>query len=216
MSPASEPAPALLGVVLAGGAGRRLGGVDKGALRLGDHSLLDHAVAALDRAGTVVVVGSEARTRRPVRFTREEPPGGGPVAGLLAGLLAGLDELARPPGEGARAAWLAVLAVDMPWVTAATFDRLLAAAAGRDGAFLHGDGGRRQLCGVLALPGLLPAVQEVGSGHGVAVRRLLDPLDLAAVPARGSEARDVDTWADLPGGGQPPGQTGAQAGAPDR
>ncbi len=31
----------------------------------------------------------------------------------------------------------------------------------------------------------------------MALHRLLGALDLAAVPADGDEARDVDTWADL-------------------
>ena len=33
--------------------------------------------------------------------------------------------------------------------------------------------------------------------HGMALHRLLAPLDLAAVPATGDEAVDIDSWADL-------------------
>jgi hypothetical protein len=38
---------------------------------------------------------------------------------------------------------------------------------------------------------------EPGKQHGLALHRLLAPLDLATVPASGDEAADVDTWADL-------------------
>ena len=120
-------------------------------------------------------------------FTREDPPYGGPVAGLLAG------RDALPAGPHA----LGVLAVDMPRVTADTVRRLRAAAAGHDGAFLVGADGRRQLAAVLAR-GPLDAVRPDPEGqHGMALHRLLAGLDLAEVPAEGAEARDVDTWADL-------------------
>jgi hypothetical protein len=33
--------------------------------------------------------------------------------------------------------------------------------------------------------------------HGLALHRLLSPLDLAEVEAQGREHRDVDTWADV-------------------
>ena len=52
------------------------------------------------------------RPTRPVTFTREDPPCGGPAAGLLAGLR---RAAARPPDRSV------VLAVDMPRVTPATF-----------------------------------------------------------------------------------------------
>ena len=47
-------------------------------------------------------------------WTREDPPGGGPAAGLLAGI----DAFGEPPDL------VVVLAVDMPRVTAATVARL--------------------------------------------------------------------------------------------
>jgi CTP:molybdopterin cytidylyltransferase MocA len=92
---------------------------------------------------------------------------------------------------------VAVLAVDMPLLTRRTLARLRGAARGRDGAFLLGPDGRRQLAGVLArdrLAGVLPGADEA---HGMAVHRLLARLDLAEVAAEGAEAHDVDTWDDL-------------------
>ena len=133
------PAAPYAAVILAGGTAVRMDGVDKAGVEYAGRTLLEHALRAVADAAEVVVVGEQVPTSRPVTFVREDPPLGGPAAGLLAGLAA----LARLP-EG-----LFVLAVDMPFVTAETFRRLVAAAAGHDGAFLVDADGRRQLAGVL-------------------------------------------------------------------
>ncbi|MXG88986.1 NTP transferase domain-containing protein [Nocardioides flavescens] len=180
--PASDPYAA---VVLTGGTGARLGGADKATLELAGRPLLAWTLAALERATEVVVVGDHVATPRPVRFTREDPPGGGPVAGLLAGCdaLTGHPEL------------VVVLACDMPLVGPATVARLVTAAAGGDGAALVGLDGRRALAMALDL-GRLDAVRPPDP-HGMPLRRLLAPLDLTPVPSVGDEHRDVDTWDDL-------------------
>jgi molybdopterin-guanine dinucleotide biosynthesis protein A len=196
---------AIAAVVLTGGTGRRLGGVDKAGLTVSGRTLLERALDATRRAALTVVVGEPVPTSRPVRWTREDPPGGGPAAGLLAGVDTAAEAL---PDVSV----LLVLAVDMPAVTAATTDRLVAAlqtapddpaavAAGTvlDGAVLaDADGNRQTLAGayrVASLQRVRPARPE--AEHGLAVRRLLQPLRLVTVPARGDEARDVDTWTDL-------------------
>src|SRR5690606_32944159 len=75
-------------VILAGGAARRMGGADKPGLRVGDRTLLERAADAV-RAhapeARVVVVGPERDSPRAL-YTREDPPGGGPVPALGAGL----------------------------------------------------------------------------------------------------------------------------------
>ena len=126
-------------IVLAGGRAVRMDGADKASVEHGGLSLLEHALNALLDADEVVVVGDPVPTTRPVTFCRESPRFGGPVAALLTGY----DALVRRPRT------LGVLAVDMPRVTPWTFRRLLAAAEGRDGAFLTDADGRRQLAGVL-------------------------------------------------------------------
>ena len=85
------------GVVLAGGAGRRMGGLDKAALQVGGVALLDRVLAAArpvcDR---LVVVGPARPTEVPgVEFVMDDCPGGGPVPAILAGLNAcpGCDTL---------------------------------------------------------------------------------------------------------------------------
>jgi molybdopterin-guanine dinucleotide biosynthesis protein A len=172
-------------VVLAGGTSARLDGVDKAGIELAGRTLLEHALGAVAAASEVVVVGERVPTSRPVTFVREDPPQGGPAAGLLAGVAA----LSRTPEA------LAVVAVDMPRLSPATVERLLIAAEGRDGAFLVDGNGRRQLAGVLD-PRALARV-EPGDPFGLPWHRLLQTFDLADVAAVGDEARDVDTWTDL-------------------
>lgn len=176
------------GVILAGGTAARMDGVDKASVELGGRTLLEVALDAFLDADEVVVVGPETvRTTRPVTFVREDPPLGGPVAGLLTGV----DALLRRP------AWLGILAVDMPRVTPYTMRRLRDGAAGRDGAFLVGPDGRRQLCGVLDAVRLADVRPGLEQQHGMALHRLLAELDLADVKATGDEAVDIDSWADL-------------------
>ncbi len=177
-------------VVLTGGSGSRMGGVDKGSIEVDGVTLLERALAATMTAVEVVVVGDQVPTTRPVTWTREEPRGGGPAAGLLAGL----DRFLRAP------ALVAVLAVDMPRVGPGTFARLVGALeASYDGALLvDGDGKRQPLCAVYrweALQDARPDDRE--QEHGLAVHRLLTPLALVEVPAVAGEADDVDTWTDL-------------------
>jgi molybdopterin-guanine dinucleotide biosynthesis protein A len=174
-------------VVLAGGTAARMGGVDKASIELGGRTLLAWALDATVDAGEVVVLGDWVRTERPVTFVREDPPYGGPAAGLLAGL----DVFARPPRQ------VVVLAVDMPRVSMDTVTRLRAAAAGHDGAALHDADGRRQLALVLDVERLRSLAPPYAERHGLPLHRLLGALDLAAVPAVGDEARDIDGWADL-------------------
>ena len=175
----------LAAVILAGGTAARLGGADKASIEYAGQMFLEHALAAVAATGEVVVVGDPVPTSRPVTFVREDPPLGGPVAGLLAGrhALSGHPET------------LVVLAVDMPLVTASTVVRLVAAASGRDGAALRDEEGRRQLA--LALhTSRLDAVAPADP-HGHSVGDLLAPMDLADVAAVGDEARGIDRWQDL-------------------
>jgi molybdopterin-guanine dinucleotide biosynthesis protein A len=192
MGPAPDDTSAarLGAVVLTGGSGSRMGGVDKGSIELDGVTLLERALSATVTAVEVVVVGDQVPTSRPVTWTREDPSGGGPAAGLLAGL----DRFLRPPDL------VAVLAVDMPLVGPGTFARLLDSLdTAYDGALLVDDQGKPQpLCGVYrraALEGARPEDRE--QEHGLPVHRLLGALTLTQVEAVAHEADDVDTWTDL-------------------
>lgn len=185
----SSPAP-WSAVILAGGRAARLDGADKSAIEIEGRTLLARTVDAALDAAEVVVVGDPVPTERPVTFVREEPRFGGPAAGLLAGV----DALLRP------AAYVAVLAVDMPWLQPRTLRRLSAAALaadGSDGAVLVGPDGRRQLVLFLDAAGLAAVRPAPEAAHGLSMWRLLAPLQLTEVAAHGAEYRDIDTWADL-------------------
>lgn len=169
-------------VVLAGGRARRLGGVDKASLVVGRRTLLEAVLGAVCEARTVVVVGPGRATSRPVTWAREDPPGGGPVAGLAAAL------------PLVTAGSVVVLAADLPFVDAPTVRLLLRAARGRDGALLVDDDGRDQLL--------------VGAWRTAALRQALLPFDprLGAVLGRldpdrvstgGTPWFDCDTEQDL-------------------
>jgi molybdopterin-guanine dinucleotide biosynthesis protein A len=170
-------------VILTGGRAQRLGGTDKASVEHDGLSLLEHALAAVADAAETVVVGPPAETSRPVTFTRESPPGGGPVAGLAAGVaaLAGRHER------------VVVLAVDMPHVGAGTVRRLLDAADEADAAWLTDADGRRQLLGVVR-PSLVPRPEDAA---GAAMRTVMTAGQARDVAAEGAEAEDVDTWDDL-------------------
>jgi molybdopterin-guanine dinucleotide biosynthesis protein A len=176
------------GVVLAGGTAARMDGVDKASVELAGRTLLEYAVDAFVDADEVVVVApTSVPTSRPVTFVCEDPPRGGPVAGLLTGV----DSLLRRPRL------VGVLAVDMPRVTASTMRRLRDAAVGWDGAFLVDGDGRRQLAGVLDAERLAAVRPGLEAQHNMALHRLLGQLRLADVRADGDEAIDIDAWTDL-------------------
>ncbi|GEM_PF-203035 len=155
-------------VILAGGAGRRLGGVDKVAVPVAGRPMLERVLTAVADAATRVVVGPP-RDGLPadVLRVREEPPGGGPVAAAAAGL----DVLP------AAVSWVALLAGDLPYLTPEAVALLRAAAADPgldgastvDGAVLVDSEGRAQLlCGVWragALRTRLAALAGAGAGE---------------------------------------------------
>jgi molybdopterin-guanine dinucleotide biosynthesis protein A len=169
-------------VLLAGGRGSRLGGVHKPALVVAGSTLLDRCLHAVADASVTVVVGPETATARPVRWTREQPPGGGPVPALAAGLeLVGDVEL------------VAVLAADLAGVTASTVVRLRDAVR-VDGAVLD-DGHAQWLIGVWRAESLRRVLPR--NPAGASLRSVLGGLDYARVAAAPGETVDVDTPADL-------------------
>ncbi len=179
-------------VVLAGGSGRRLGGVDKAALSVGGARLLDRVLEACSGAGHTVVVGPRRRTVREVEWVREEPPGGGPLAGLAAGV-------ARTGAE-----LVVVLAADLPFVTPQTVAALLAGLPeDSDGVVMVDPGGRDQtLLAVYRTRALRRELAALTARHGsldgLPLRRLTGELALARLPDPGGEATfDTDTWEAL-------------------
>jgi molybdopterin-guanine dinucleotide biosynthesis protein A len=177
-------------IVLAGGAARRLGGVDKPAQQVGGTSLLARVVAAAAGARRIVVVGPRREVGelpRQVTWRRESPPGTGPVAALTAGL-------------GATSApTLLVLAADLPYVAPAVAPLLAAVTGGADVALLVDDTGRvNHLAGAWRRKALRAALDSLGGGAGAAMRSLVDAAgEPTLVPDDGGWGRDCDTWDDL-------------------
>lgn len=168
-------------VILAGGAARRLGGVDKPGLRVGGRAMLEWVVEAVHEASAVVVVGP-ARPSPPARYVREDPPGAGPLPALRTGL------------AEVGSAWFALLAADMPFLDGAAVAALRAAAAPGAGAVLVDAEGQPQwLAGVWRTAAVRTAVADYA---GSSLRGLLAPLGPARV-AFAEAARDCDTPEEL-------------------
>jgi molybdenum cofactor guanylyltransferase len=172
-------------VILAGGAGRRLGGVDKPGLDIGGTTLLELVLAAVAQADPVVVVGPEKPITRPVRWARERPPGSGPVAALAAGLTA-LD----PEPE-----LVALFAADLIGLRTDTLPRLIQALE-HDGVVLIDETGQPQwLAGVWRCRALIRAMPADPAGRSL--RSVLGGLEVDRLRERPEETADVDTPADL-------------------
>ena len=100
----------IVGAVLAGGAGTRVGGADKGLLPLLGRSLVEHALDALrSQCDSLLVVANRNVDRYAELAPTIHDPGTG-YAGPLAGLVAAFGFLAA--NEHARFSWLATLPVD--------------------------------------------------------------------------------------------------------
>ncbi|MFJ3221610.1 molybdenum cofactor guanylyltransferase [Kitasatospora sp. NPDC086801] len=178
-------------IVPAGGAARRLGGADKPGLTVGETTLLDRVLAACTGARTTVVVGPGRPTvRTGVHWTREQPPGGGPVAAVAAGL----DLITAPT--------VLLLAADLPFLDRRTVDRLVTvlAEAGPavDAAVLVDAGGRDQpLAAAYRTAPLRTALAALGDPAGLPLRRLTGGLSRQLVADTDNVAYDCDTWEDL-------------------
>jgi len=181
------PAPPFDAVVLAGGAGARLGGVVKADVEVAGRALLDHVLGGLGSAAAVVVVGPPAVARPGVARVLEDPPGGGPVAGLAAGL-------AHLVGSSAPV--VVVLACDVPRGAEAV-PALLAAVGEADGARLVADGRPQHLVAAYRRSVLVGALERLGDPAGASMRTLVAGLDLVDVPDVGDLGADADTWSDV-------------------
>lgn len=175
-------------VVLAGGRGSRLGAPSKPDLALAGRRLLDIALSAAAGARQIVVVG-DVDVPAGVLRTREEPPFGGPVAGLEAGLA-----LLEGP-----TVWTLLLACDLPDAEAAVAALVAATpAAHHDGVCLLDRGSRFQwLLGCYRTTALRARLADRGDPPLTALYRLLGPLSLLGVDPGTASVDDLDTPADV-------------------
>lgn len=120
----------VVGVLLAGGLSRRMGGGDKALKELGGRPMLAHTAERLAPQVGKIIINANGDPERFAQF-------GLPVvadsisgfAGPLAGVLAGLD-WARENAPGAR--WITTVATDTPFFPSDLVDRFVAAAGHSD------------------------------------------------------------------------------------
>ncbi len=182
--------PSWTAIVLAGGRGTRLGGVDKAALTIGGATALELILADLTEASRVIVAGPQRVASHDVLFRAEDPPGGGPVAGIAAALV----DVETP--------LVALLATDMPWAGRLAARLVAEFDPDRAGLLVPVDAtGRRQpLCAVADTEALRLALDRLGDPRGRSMRELLSGLDVQEHPLDAEEAScldDIDTPADL-------------------
>ena len=145
-------------------------------------STLDRVLRAVAGAQRRVVVGEARPVRSPVLWTREDPPGSGPAAGVVAAL-----ELVVAPR-------VVLLAADSPYVTEDTVARLLTALPRHRAVTLVDDSGRRQHLITAAQAAALRAAAALRPAWtNAAMHELLAPLDATTLPANGRETFDLDT-----------------------
>ena len=179
-------------IIVGGGGGERLGGVSKPDLTLGGVRLIDRVCGVLVEAcgaGCVAVVPSTVRVPEGVMRTLEDPPSGGPLAGIDAGLRAlGVDDDVL----------VVVVSVDAP----ALLDPPLGPESeGRIAVGGDPEPFDQYLMGVYRAGALRRVIDEavaaLGSVRGVGVRRVLRALALERVNVDADVCRDIDTPEDV-------------------
>lgn len=205
-------------IVLAGGRGSRLGGVDKASLLLAGERLVDRVVRAARTVGVtpIIVVGPETPGLDGCTRVTESPRFGGPLVALEAGVRAlaaeagvrGADADAdagpgpRPgstPEPGTAAVLL--LACDLVHPKGIVQHLLAAGRAPGESVVLRDPDGRAQwLAGCYDLAALhegLAAARAGGELTGAPLRRALRDLPLRFVDAPAEVLADIDEPGDL-------------------
>jgi molybdopterin-guanine dinucleotide biosynthesis protein A len=146
----SSPSAPCTAAILAGGRGRRLGGLDKGALVVGGRAIVERQMAIVSQVASrvAIVAGDAARfAHLGVPVIADEVAGAGPLGGIAAAL-----------------AWsdqphCLIVACDMPFLSAAFLEHLLMRVGDADVALARtADGRDHPLCAVYART-LLPIVR---------------------------------------------------------
>jgi molybdenum cofactor guanylyltransferase len=167
-------------VILAGGAGRRMGGANKALLELGGRPLLAHLLDRLAIAGPVAIAahdtaGAEALRRfgLPV-LTDAFADRRGPLAGVLAGLAWRRQH--HPESSG-----LVSLPVDCPFLPADIVLRLSETAKARHAQVAHATcGGEAHYACAWWTPELEASLRRVvGAAEALAIRRFTKGLRVA-------------------------------------
>lgn len=174
-------------ILLAGGRGTRVGGAIKPLFEVNGSTLLASAVGAVRAGGAerVVVAAPVLAEGLDVRWVREDPPFGGPVAAIVAAL------------EETDADEVYVVACDLPTVDAAVALLSDPLPTDTDGVCLD-DGRRQWLIGRYRTAALRVAASTLPDhGRDASMRALLGRLTVVPVAVDPGLTHDVDTWDDL-------------------
>gem|GEM_PF-1199108 len=206
-------------MIIGGGQSQRMG-QDKSGLKIEGRTLLERTIDALSFSSEILVVAPPAALEAkpdwpPVRFTQEDPPFGGPVAGLVAGVAAwshlpGSQQVIILPVDMPKPAPAAqrLAAADLSAQAARGPDGVAGDAAGAvdepagamrelDGAVLEDEEGWPQyLLGRYRLAALRRAAQELGDPRNKSMRRFGRLLNVAHIPMANTDLVDVDTPED--------------------
>ncbi|GAB3939859.1 molybdenum cofactor guanylyltransferase [Corynebacterium tapiri] len=180
-------------IIVAGGRGSRIGGVDKAQVSVDGERLIDimlDAVSLLDGLMQVVVVSTRDLQVRPgVKVAGEEPAFSGPLSAVAAGVA----ELKVEPS-----AMTAILAVDAP-DSPDLIPELVAALAEAPesaAAAVRTDGHLQPLCAVWRTDKLYQQLSQYSDTADQAVKSLYDEVSVTFVEGLGLE-RDYDTLEQL-------------------
>jgi molybdopterin-guanine dinucleotide biosynthesis protein A len=180
----ARPGAGVAGLLLTGGASRRMGS-DKALLEVDGRRLIDRAAAALAAVADPVLEVGPGWSDLP--SVREDPPGSGPLAAVSAGAAA----LRAAGHDGA----VLVLAVDMPRVGVEVL-RLLAERPGLATVVPLADGHPQVLCGRYG-PDALAEVDRLLAAGGKSLRLMVE-----AMAARGRAAwMEPEEWEPVAGPG---------------
>jgi molybdopterin-guanine dinucleotide biosynthesis protein A len=165
------------GAILAGGGSTRMGS-DKALVEVAGKPMFEWVVGALRSVTDDLVVVGRAGKLGDIECIPDDHPGRhGPLAGLATAL--------RLTGDKP----VVLVAVDQPWIRAATLNALLD-LAGPIHAVIPVDGGSRQVtCGIYPAAWAGRAAEEEAAGGSI--QSLLDEL-----PHRPVEAAEWRTWGE--------------------
>ena len=202
--------------ILAGGQARRLGGRDKGALRVGADSILERQLAVLRTltphilivkpggAGQILATASAGRAQTDVHVVEDRIAGAGALGGLYTALI-------EAPTEQ-----VLVIACDMPFISAPFLTALAGFGAGVDAAVPRDGHGPHPLCASYQRRIAAHLKTRIAAGALRITDALLDlevrdigPDELSPFDPDGRLLLNVNTPADyerarLAGGGEPP------------
>jgi molybdopterin-guanine dinucleotide biosynthesis protein A len=161
-------------IVLSGGTNKRFGS-DKSQALLKGVTLLDHVLSFIPAGIKTVIVGKEVF---------EQPPLGGPVAGIARGV------------QEVDTEYVAITAVDMPYGSS-LFPQLLEAITDDAAMPVDSQGFKQPLCGIYRRQALLAALAKLGDVHGQSMRALCDLLLINEISVEAGALVDIDTPEDL-------------------